>query len=159
VGPETSPARIDTAVPGDARELKDLAHRAYEHYIPIMNAVPVPMTADYGAMIRDHEVWVMRAEGRIAASLVLIYLDDHLLIESVAVDPQSQGRGYGGKLLDWSIQRARDAGLPELRLYTNVLMTSNRDWYGRLGFEETHEEQRGDKRIVHMRSKLESVSR
>ncbi|MBN9673058.1 GNAT family N-acetyltransferase [Roseibium aggregatum] len=146
--------KLEPAGPDDAGKLTDLARRAYAHYIPVLNAVPLPMTADYGALIRDHDVWVIRTEGRIAASLVLVHLDDHLLIESIAVDPQSQGRGFGRKLLGWSIRRTRDAGLPEIRLYTNILMTSNRDWYGRQGFEETHREQRGDKRIVHMRKTL-----
>ncbi|WFE90067.1 GNAT family N-acetyltransferase [Roseibium porphyridii] len=131
-----------------------MAHRAFEHYVPVMNAIPVPMSADYSAMIREHEVWVLRDGHTIVASLVLIWRSDHLLLESVAVDPGSQGSGYGRKMLDWALKRAREAPVPEIRLYTNILMVENRDWYLRAGFVETHEEQRGDKHIVHMSYRL-----
>ena len=145
------PRGLTRATPEDATDLKVLAERAYAHYVPIINAVPVPMLADYAASVRDHEVWTLRPDGALSASLVLIHGGDHLLIESIAVDPESQGKGYGRLLLDWSRQRAAALGLDDLRLYTNVLMTDNRAWYARAGFTETHEEQRGDKRIVHMR--------
>jgi len=143
------------AMPQDADGLSALARRAYQHYVPILNAVPVPMSADYAAHVRNHEVWVLpsgpRRDGLPGASLVLIANPDHLMIESIAVDPAEQGKGHGRMLLDWARQRARDLKLPEIRLYTNVLMTQNRAWYKRAGFAETHEELRGDKRIVHMR--------
>lgn len=109
------------------------------------------MSADYDAMVRDHEVWIIRSGGGLAASLVLIRALDHLLIESIAVDPDSQGTGHGRRLLKWAADRATALGYRQVRLYTNVLMTRNRDWYRRSGYVETHEEQRGDKRIVHMR--------
>lgn len=142
---------FDLANPGDAVAMTELARRAYAHYIPVINAVPVPMTADYAAHIRRDDVWVLRSGTSLAASLVLIRHPDHLLIESIAVDPEEQGKGRGRQLLDWARRRAADLGLSEIRLYTNVLMTENRAWYQRAGFAETHEEQRGDKRIVHMR--------
>lgn len=146
------------ATPQDADGLSALARRAYQHYVPMLNAVPVPMSADYAAHVRDHDVWVLpwgaRQGGWLVASLVLMPNPDHLMIESIAVDPAEQGKGHGRMLLDWARQRARDLKLPEIRLYTNVLMTRNRAWYKRAGFAETHEEQRGDKRIVHMKLAL-----
>ena len=142
------------AVPDDARGLKDLADRSYKHFIPVMNAIPAPMLIDYAAMIRDQEVWVIRTDDGLSASLVLVPQRNHMLIESIAVDPVQQGHGFGRVMLDWAHHRARALQLPELKLYTNVLMTWNRTWYARAGFTETHEEQRGDKRIVHMRKEL-----
>ncbi|MHA7775505.1 GNAT family N-acetyltransferase [Roseibium sp. M-1] len=152
------PTGLTRARPGDAEAMSALAERAYAHYIPIINAIPVPMSADYAAHIRDHEVWVLSSGGTLGASLVLITNPDHLLIESIAVDPAEQGKGHGRTLLGWTRQRALDLKLPEIRLYTNVLMTQNRAWYHRAGFSETHEEQRGDKRIVHMKLVLEQHS-
>lgn len=153
------PLKPERAVPDDARKLTELARRAYEVFIPVMKAVPLPMTADYGALVRDAEVWVLRSEGDLAASLVVIPRGDHLMIESIAVDPSRQGNGFGRQMLDLAHQRARDMDLPELRLYTNVFMPENRAWYKRAGYVETHEEQRGDKRIVHMRCVLENGNR
>ncbi|MET1416374.1 GNAT family N-acetyltransferase [Roseibium sp. HPY-6] len=146
------------ALPQDEAAIRDLARRAYERFIPVMNAVPLPMTADYGALIRSAEVWVLRAGPDIAASLVLVPQDDHLMIESIAVDPDCQGGGFGRRMLEWAHHRAQQLGFSELRLYTNVLMQENRAWYQRAGYVETHEEQRGDKRIVHMRFQFEPDS-
>lgn len=149
-----APAALSRATPADAQGLANLARRSYEVYLPIIHAIPAPISADYGALARNHEVWILRSGAAIAASLVLIRREDHLLIESIAVDPDHQGKGYGRQLLEWAGERAEASGLSELRLYTNVLMTNNRDWYRRAGYLEMHEEQRGDKRIVHMRRQL-----
>jgi N-acetylglutamate synthase-like GNAT family acetyltransferase len=134
----------------DARALQDLANKSYETFIPVMGAIPAPMLADYDEMVRANEVWIHRTETTLTASLVLIRQEDHLLIESIAVDPDHQGKGHGQLLLNWARRRAKEIGFSELRLYTNVLMTRNRAWYQRAGFTEMHEEQRGDKHIVHM---------
>lgn len=142
--------RPERARPEEAPALSELARKAYEHYVPVLNAIPLPMSADYGAMIRDHETWVLRQGEEILACLVLIHTDDHLMIENIAVDPQTQGSGYGKLLLAFAEKRASEDGYTELRLYTNYLMTRNREWYARSGFVETGEEQRGDKRVVHM---------
>ncbi|TYC72288.1 GNAT family N-acetyltransferase [Stappia sp. BW2] len=150
----SGPNGLTRAKSGDAEALRELARRAYEHYIPVIGAVPVPMTADYAAHVRNDEVWVLRSGNALAASLVLIRQPDHLLIESIAVDPAEQGKGHGRQLLDFARQRTADLQLAEIRLYTNILMHENRAWYQRAGFAETHEEQRGDKRIVHMRLSL-----
>ncbi len=150
----TTSSRLVRAAPDDARALGELARKAYESYIPILNAVPLPMSSDYDALIRDAEVWVNRRNDGLAASLVLVRAEDHLLIESIAVDPDSQGSGLGRLLLDWSLTRASALGFGKVRLYTNVLMTRNREWYRRAGFTETHREQRGDKLVVHMAYEL-----
>lgn len=148
----------ERARPEDATDLTELARRAYERFIPIMNAVPLPMTADYAALIANADVWVLRSAAGIGASLVLVPQADHLLIESIAVDPDRQGEGLGRQMLHWAYKRARDLGFEELRLYTNVLMHENRAWYTRTGWTELQEEQRGDKRIVHFSFKLQPVA-
>ncbi|MBO6509418.1 MAG: GNAT family N-acetyltransferase [Roseibium sp.] len=142
-------AKID-----DARELNALACRSYSGFIPVMDAVPAPMLTDLHALVRDHEVWVIRGDTGLIGSLALIRQEDHLLIESIAVDPDHQGGGAGRFLLDFARIRAAELGLGVLRLYTNVRMVRNRDWYKRAGFEETGHEQRGDKHIVHMKLTL-----
>jgi GNAT superfamily N-acetyltransferase len=148
-----NPAPVDPvrATPEDARALQSLANKSYEIFIPVMDAIPAPMLANYAELVQAHEVWTLRNGSALTASLVLIQQEDHLLIESIAVDPDHQGKGYGQLLLNWARYRAEEMGLSELRLYTNVLMTRNRAWYKRAGFSETHVEQRGDKHIVHMR--------
>ena len=65
-------------------------------------------------------------------------LDDHLLLESIAIAPEAQSRGYGALLLRRADDDARDAGLSEVRLYTNAAMTENIVMYPRFGYIETH---------------------
>jgi len=69
--------------------------------------------------------------------IVLIPGDDHLLVENVAVDPAMQGRGLGRELMAFAERRAAELELPELRLYTNQLMTENLALYPALGYTET----------------------
>jgi GNAT superfamily N-acetyltransferase len=55
---------------------------------------------------------------------------------NIAVRPDQQGRGLGDRLLNHAEQFALSLGLDEIRLYTNALMASNVDFYGRRGYQE-----------------------
>jgi len=55
----------------------------------------------------------------------------------VAVDPDRQGRGYGGRLMDLAEAEARRRGYGALDLYTHERMTENIALYGARGYEET----------------------
>ena len=68
--------------------------------------------------------------------LVLRKSPDHLFVYSVAVVPFRQGSGLGKALLGLADERAIEAGLPEVRLYTNRRMERNVRLYRRCGFVE-----------------------
>lgn len=55
----------------------------------------------------------------------------HWLLDQLAVEPAAQGRGIGGTMLRFAIERARADGLP---LYLETGMASNVAWYERFGF-------------------------
>ena len=59
-----------------------------------------------------------------------------MLIFSLAVRPASQG-GVGRWMLAFAEERARAAGVGEMRLYTNPLMARNIRIYGEAGYVET----------------------
>ncbi len=74
--------------------------------------------------------------------------EDHLLLEDVAVAPQAQGLGVGGRLLWLAEEQACARGLREVRLYTNEAMTENLAYYLRRGYSETHQAtQNGFRRV------------
>jgi ribosomal protein S18 acetylase RimI-like enzyme len=59
-----------------------------------------------------------------------------VLIENVAVDPDRQGNGIGRALMTHTERFARELGLGEVRLFTNVIMTQNQSIYRLLGYRE-----------------------
>jgi ribosomal protein S18 acetylase RimI-like enzyme len=94
------------------------------------------MDADYEELTRAGVVWVAGHEDAIEGVIVLVPQTDHLIVENVAVEPGSQGRGVGRALLAFAEERAAELGFDELRLYTHVKMTENQALYSRLGYRE-----------------------
>ena len=134
---------IRPATPADVAAVQDLVRAAYEHYIPRIGRPPYPMVADYGALIGAGQVGVAlsgpagQSGAVVDGVLVLVPERDHVLVETVAVAPSAQGRGRGTALLAFAEDRARELGLPEVRLYTNEAMTENIAYYPRRGYTET----------------------
>jgi len=126
------------AIPSDAKSVAELAERAYEKYVARIGRRPAPMDADYPALIDSANVWVLLDDGHLVGSLVTCVLDDHLLLDAIAVAPEAQGRGYGALLMRRAEDDAHAAGRTEVRLYTNAAMTENIAMYPRFGYVETH---------------------
>lgn len=131
----------------DAAFMRDLARTAYAPYVERVGREPGPMQEDYDALVLEAECWIASipaastddaAPRQDVGYLVLSYHPDHLLLDNVAVQPDLQGRGLGSRLLAFADERARAAGLRELRLYTHVRMTENIALYTRRGYVETH---------------------
>jgi ribosomal protein S18 acetylase RimI-like enzyme len=126
------------AIPSDAVSIAELAERAYEKYVARIGRRPAPMDTDYAALIGAANVWVLIDDNGLVGSLVTCVMDDHLLLDAIAVAPHAQGRGYGALLLRRAEDDAREAGVTEVRLYTNAAMTENIAMYPRFGYVETH---------------------
>ena len=94
------------------------------------------------------------AHERVRGFLVLIEQGDHLLLDNVAVDPATQGRGHGRALMDYAEGYARWAGLPAIRLYTQDIMVENIAIYSRRGYVETHRATEHGLRRIHMEKRL-----
>jgi ribosomal protein S18 acetylase RimI-like enzyme len=129
--------RIRLARPDDLPAIEALTEEAYRPYTELFDAPPIPVTEDYRPHIAADGVWLLESEGKVAGVVVLETAADHLMIFSVAVSPQFQGRGLGIELLRWAEERARAERLPEVRLYTNARMEKNIALYGAFGFTET----------------------
>jgi GNAT superfamily N-acetyltransferase len=139
--------RADTA---DLPALLNLQHAAYEPNRALLGVEPLPLQADYGAILRSHEVWLAPGDAGPRGALILQARPDHLLIWSVATAPAAQGQGLGRRLLDAAEARARRLGLSRLRLYTGEKLAGNVRWYHRHGFRLERVEALDDRRIVHM---------
>lgn len=129
---------IRSAQPDDAGALTMLIQESFTQYTERIGTEPGPMSTDYSALIGTGTVWIAEDGGLVIGTIVATPMDDHLLLDNLAVSPAARGLGLGILLLDWAAQHARTLGLSELRLYTNEAMTENLTFYPRRGFVETH---------------------
>jgi N-acetylglutamate synthase-like GNAT family acetyltransferase len=138
--PEVPDISLRPAVARDAAPIRALVRAAYHPYVARMGREPVPMLADYEAVVARGHSWVAELHGELVGVLVLEPAADHLLVENVAVRPDLHARGIGGRLLRLAEEQAAAVGLAELRLYTHETMTANIAYYPRRGYQETHRE-------------------
>jgi ribosomal protein S18 acetylase RimI-like enzyme len=125
----------------DASAIRDLTLAAYAKWVPVLGREPLPMIADYDAVVRDHIVDMLHLDGNLAGLIEMYPAADHLLIVNVAVSPPYQGRGYGRALLVHAEELALSLGMRELRLYTSVHLTENVRLYERLGYKVDRKEE------------------
>lgn len=137
-----SQTTLRRATGDDVAALRELATLAFAKYVDRIGRPPAPMIADYAELLGTSRVWVLaiddddHAGGRLAGMLVTQANSDHLYLDSIAVDPDAQGAGYGRHLLRRAEQDACEQGLAEIRLCTNEAMTENLDFYPRQGYRE-----------------------
>jgi N-acetylglutamate synthase-like GNAT family acetyltransferase len=153
------PPALRRAADADADAIARLVDAAYRHYEALIGRTPIPMLADYAVAVREHDVWVLEADGQVIGVLELAPREDHLWVENVAVDPGRQGLGLGQRLLMHAEEEARRRGLRELRLLTNELYATNLAMYARYGYHETHREPYLGTDLVHLTKPVQPAER
>ena len=148
------PAPLRRATPADRRAVEQLQRTAYAANRYILGVEPLPLRADYAVIFAAMEVWLNESEGRLDGVLILEPRADDLLIWSIAIVPEVQGRGIGRVLLDAAHRRATELGLDTLRLYTGTLLTDRVAWYQRHGFVIERIEEMPDRSVTHMVKRL-----
>ena len=141
----------------DADSVAALTDRAYEIYVSRLGFEPKPMITDHLGWIRDGLVWVLKDDDTLCGSIILLPGDDELLIYSVAIDPDRQGKGYGRILMGAAEDQARALGFTSVMLYTNEKMTENIRFYEKLGYERygrQQHENHPDSWIIFMRKAI-----
>jgi ribosomal protein S18 acetylase RimI-like enzyme len=140
----------------DLDSLVALQQAAYARNRTLLGVEPIPLQADYSAIMRDMEVWVSENDGRIVGALILEPRANDLLIWSIASDPAGQGAGLGRSLLAAAEERARQLRCTVVRLYTGTLLTHLVAWYGRHGYAVERIEALSDRSITHMIKHLDN---
>ena len=131
IDPDDAPRLASKA---DLPALREIVRAAYDPYLARMDRAPAPLVADLRPRIDDGHLWIV---GRPVEGLIcLCPVDDALLIENLAVHPNAQGTGLGGRLMGFAEELARRKGLDRLTLYTNEVMTENLAIYGHMGYRE-----------------------
>ena len=134
----------------DLASLLALQRAAYAKNRSLLGVEPIPLLADYSAIMRDMEAWVSEKDGRLVGALILEPRHDDLLIWSIAADPTAQRGGLGRALLAAADERARQLGRVVIRLYTGTPLAHLVDWYGRHGYAVERIEALSDRSITHM---------
>ncbi len=141
---------IRLATLDDSAAVPALTRLAYSKWVNLIGREPLPMKADHAAHIRDHRADLLFVGKDLAAVLETIKRDDDVLIESVAVEPSFQKRGYGRKMVAYAEQLTREAGFSAIRLYTNQRFEENVRLYFALGYKFEREEALNGGVAIHM---------
>jgi len=110
---------------------------------------PLPQTyySAFDALDSDprHELIVAELDGEIVGTLHLTFLPSlsfqgrsRAQIESVRMTERLRGQGWGGQLMHWAIDRAREAGCHVVQLTTHNARPDAHRFYERLGFVASH---------------------
>jgi GNAT superfamily N-acetyltransferase len=154
--------RVVPARPADAAAIRALVRAAFAPYVERIDREPAPMVLDWPKILAGRvpgaEVSLAVRGEALVGALYLLLEDDHVLIDTVAVDAVERGSGLGGRLLSLAEDRARALGLPEVRLYTNQAMTENVAYYPRRGFTETGRGGQGGYRRVNFAKRVDGAS-
>jgi ribosomal protein S18 acetylase RimI-like enzyme len=118
----------------DIDDVEQVVAAAFAAFTARTGIVPAPRSLDWPTVVSALAASVAVQEDRVVGVLVVWPHPDHLLIDTLAVDPAAQGRGIGSALLAHA-DRLAD-GRP-LRLYTNAQMDDALTFYRRRGFAET----------------------
>lgn len=147
--------RVSLADATQVVRVREIVERAYGISVARIGRRPAPMDDDYARKTSLNQVFVGADQGEVAGLLVLVIEQDHLLIESIAVDPDCQGTGIGRALMAYAETYAIDRGIAELRLYTNEAMTENLAFYSRLGYSEYARRTEYDLKRVFLRKAID----
>ncbi|MGW2619052.1 GNAT family N-acetyltransferase [Streptomyces sp. NPDC001500] len=148
---------IRPATAADVPAVKAVTDAAYTPYVERIGRAPLPMGADHAANVAAGKVYVTGAPagGAVAGLVVVEAFADHLFLDSIAVRPDARGSGVGRRLLHFVEAHARALGLPEVRLYTHVLMWENQKIYPRYGYELVGRRVDGPYERLHYRKRLD----
>ena len=91
----------------------------------------------------DYKVYVAKVNERIVGSFSLVILDNMVhnglssgLVESVVVHNQYRSRGIGKKMMEFAIQKCKEAHCYKMSLSSNMIRHRAHSFYERLGFRK-----------------------
>jgi len=94
---------------------------------------------------RRHRLLVIEDGGRVVGTTVLMIVPNlsgggrpRAIVESVVVDADARGHGYGERLMAYCRAEAAAAGCFKLQLDSNNRRTDAHRFYERLGYSNTH---------------------
>ena len=149
---------IRIAADADAPAIARVVHESFAGFIPLIGRAPWPMFQDYVARVAQGTVWVLTEDGAITGVAVLQFNDDHLFIETIAIAPPAQRKGYGRRLLDFVEDEARRRDYAETRLQMHLTMTRSIALYRKRGYTEYARTEEDGYHRVYLRKRLRDAA-
>jgi GNAT superfamily N-acetyltransferase len=146
---------VQNAAEKDAAAVTICVHNAFGHYIERIGRKPGPMLMDYEREISEHQVFVVKDNGRLVGALVLCVKDEGFLLDVIAVEPEWQGKGLGKLLLNFAEAEAKRQGYKSIYLYTHEMMVENQALYSKIGYVEYDRRFENGLSRVYMRKQFE----
>lgn len=138
----------------DVAALRNIADKAYGIYAGRLKSPPLPLLIDYEKKIREGNTYVYEGMGEIHGMVTLVDAEDHLVLRNLAVLPASQGKGYGGLLINFVEREAKCRGFYEVHLWTREEMKENIKYYRAIGYCLNGRESLDGNRIVRFKKVL-----
>lgn len=93
----------------------------------------------------NHELIVAELHGDVVGTLHLMFLPSlsyqgglRAQVESVRVNSRFQNNGIGSRMMEWTIERAKERGAHIVQLTTHKSREDAHRFYERLGFQRSH---------------------
>ena len=118
-----SGTRVRAARNADVPALQALVAGAFAPFTARTGQRAAPVDTDWETVVWALAGLVATRDDRIVGVLVLWPHPDHVLVETLAVAPEEQGRGVGSALLDRAELTAIEAGTNAVRLHADARMT------------------------------------
>lgn len=94
----------------------------------------------------SHRLIVVERDNEIVGTLQISFLPGlprfgmrRSILENVHVRADQRGDGLGSQMVQWAIERSREAGCGIVQLTSNKIRLDAHRFYRKLGFEQTHE--------------------
>ena len=120
----------------DADPLSDCISTAYSVYGSRIADIP-SVSEGMSQTIESSRVWIAEIDSGIVGGIILIPHEEFMMLENVAVHPDSSGLGIGAALIRQAEADCLEFGLQEMRLSTHKDMPENVSLYEHLGWQET----------------------
>jgi GNAT superfamily N-acetyltransferase len=139
----TSQPRIESATLEDMPQLVELLSALFSVE---EDFVPDPRKQEQGVrMILEQpsrgRIFVLRTDHMAVGMANLLFTISTaeggfvVLLEDVIVHPEHRGQGYGGQLLDYVIQYAREKGFKRITLLTDRISAESQSFFQKRGFK------------------------
>jgi ribosomal protein S18 acetylase RimI-like enzyme len=110
-------------------------------------SLPDSYYAAFEQIARDpnHQLIVAESDGKIIGTLHLMFLPSisfqgglRAQVESVRVDKECRNLGIGSRMMQWTIERAKERGAHVIQLTSHLSRKDAHRFYEKLGFTGSH---------------------